>query len=240
MFSIERQEKILELLKQSRSVTVSKLAKQLYIGEATIRRDLDALEKSGLVKRTYGGAVLVEGLSSEIPLLMRENESRESKLSICRQASELVSDGNIIIMDSSSTTYGMIEFIAPKKDLTVITNGAKTAVSLAESHNRVYSTGGELRNSSLSYIGQHAREFISGIHADLLFFSCRGLSDDGYLYDSSPEEAELRQIMIARAKKTVLLCDSTKVGKKSFYRICKISEVSLIISDLPLPREYEF
>ena len=239
MFGIERQQEILDVLKERHSVTVNWLAKHLYIGEATIRRDLDILEKKGFVKRIYGGAILVGGSSSEIPLLLRETERRESKSIICAQAAELVNDGDIIIMDSSSTTFMLIDFLNNKKDLTIITNGAKTAIALAETQARVYSTGGWLRKNSLSYVGHQARNFIDGIYADILFFSCRGLSEDGFLYDAFPDEVECRQMMLAHAKMSVLLCDSSKIGKKSFHKICKASEVDKIICDQPLPEGVE-
>src|SRR5690554_5827583 len=104
MFTLERQQAILDLLKSNKSASVSDLSKRFFIGEATIRRDLDKLEKMGLIKRTYGGAVLIEGLDSEIPLFVRESEQKDLKVSIGKLAAQLVNDNDIIIIDSSSTS----------------------------------------------------------------------------------------------------------------------------------------
>ena len=229
MLGIERKMMILDILKKDRSVSVVKLAKTLYTSEATIRRDLDQLEKEQLIKRTYGGAALLEGLSAEIPLYVRETERQKEKDAIALAAANLVADGNILIMDSSSTTYGMVRFLAARKDLTVLTNGAKTAIKLGELHTRVFCTGGQLRENSLSYVGDSAVAFIQGYHADVLFFSCRGLVDGEGLYESSPEEAQLRRAMMRSAQTKVLLCDNSKLGSYSFNKICPLEEIDVLV-----------
>ena len=132
MFTIERQQGIVNLLKAKRSLTVTELSQKFFIGEATIRRDLERLEKKGLLKRTYGGAVLLDGLDSEIPLSIREIEQKDAKDVIGHMATKFVEDGYIIIMDSSSTVLKMAPHLKGKSKLTVITNGAKTAVDLGE------------------------------------------------------------------------------------------------------------
>jgi len=232
VLDIERRTQILLILKERKSITVARLSKQLYTSEATIRRDLNKLEKEGLVKRTYGGVVLVEGLSSEISLSMRETEQLQEKNAIGSVAATLVRDGDIIILDSSSTTGMMVKYLASKTDLTVLTNGAKTTIMLGELLNaNIYCTGGQLRKNSLSYIGEEARSFIARYRADTLFFSCRSLIFDDGLFDSSVEEAELRRTMLKSAKRKVLLCDNSKIGKYSFQKICKVEEIDTIISN---------
>lgn len=232
MFPLERRQNILNLLKTKKSVLVSELSQQFFIGEATIRRDLEKLEKKGFLKRTYGGAVLLEGLDSEIPLSIREIEQKDAKDSIGQLAARQVADGNIIIIDSSSTVLRMVPYLKAKNQLTVITNGARTAVDLGELlHVRVYSTGGMLRENSLSYIGEAARRCISSLNADILFFSCRAISMDKGLTDISEEEAELRRLMINSCQKTILLCDSSKFDKVSFNKICGFDAIDCLITD---------
>ena len=238
MLDIERRAQIMEILKENNSMSVVRLSKQLYTSEATIRRDLTKLENEGLVKRTYGGVVLIEGLKTEIPLSMREREQQESKNLIGKVAASLVRDGSIIILDSSSTTSNMVRHLAGKNNLSILTNGAKTAVMLGEGcHANIYCTGGKLRRNSLSFIGEEARAFIARYHVDTMFFSCRGLVFEDGLFDSSTEEAELRRAMIKSAKKRVLLCDSTKIGKHSFQRICNIQEINTIITNAQINTE---
>lgn len=232
MFAIERQQSIINFLKSKKSATVAELAKKFFIGEATIRRDLEKLEKKGMLKRTYGGAVLLEGLDSEIPLSIREIEQKDAKDAIGHMAAQLVEDGDIIIMDSSSTVLKMVSHLKVKSKLTVITNGAKTAVDLGELlHIKVYSTGGMLRENSLSYIGELARRCMDSFFVDTLFFSCRAISMDKGLSDISEEEAELRRLMIKSCKKVVLLCDNSKFGSVSFSKICDFDKISCVITD---------
>lgn len=242
MFTIERQQGIVNLLKARKSATVTELSQKFFIGEATIRRDLEKLEKKGLLKRTYGGAVLLEGLDSEIPLSVRETEQKDAKDVIGHMAAKLVNDGDIIIMDSSSTVLKMVSYLKGKDKLAVITNGAKTAVDLGEHlHIKVYCTGGMLRENSLSYIGEHARKCIDYYFADMLFFSCRAISMEKGLSDINSDEAELRRLMTNNCKKVVLLCDSSKFDKISFCKICDFDKINCIITNKkPSSRWIEF
>lgn len=232
MFAIERQQEIINIIKDKKSVSVAELSGHFFIGEATIRRDLEKLERMGVLKRTYGGAVLLEGLDSEIPLHVRETEQKQAKDVIGEIASSLVADGNIVIMDSSSTTLKMVPHLKLKSGLTVITNGAKTALELGENlHIKVYSTGGKLRENSLSYVGDIAKDCINRFFVDTVFFSCRALSMHSGLTDSSEDEALLRKCMMRSAKKAVLLCDHTKFDHVSFCRIADLDSIKYVVTD---------
>ena len=232
MFTLERQNEIFQYLKEQKSASISELSRQFFIGEATIRRDLDKLEKKNLIKRTYGGAVLVEGLNMEIPLSVREKEQASGKDHIGRLAAALVQEGDILIMDSSSTTYAMIPYLKQKDDVTIITNGVKTAATLGrELHTQVYCTGGKLRENSMSLVGQGAREYIRNFTAQRLFFSCRGITAENGAMDNSDEEAELRRVMMDRAETVYLLCDSSKCNRSAFYKICDLMRIHCFITD---------
>lgn len=232
MFTLERQNQIYEFIKTNKSASITELSKIFFISEATIRRDLDKLEKQNLIKRTYGGAVLVEGLNIEIPISVREKEQAFEKDKIGRLAASFVNDGDIIIMDSSTTTYAMIPYLKSKVDITIITNGVKTATSLGNTlHTRVYCTGGKLRENSLSLVGQGAQDYIRNFSAQKLFFSCRGITVQNGAMDNSEEEAILRKIMMECADRIYLLCDSSKLGKKAFYKICDLSSLDCIVTN---------
>jgi DeoR/GlpR family transcriptional regulator of sugar metabolism len=239
MFSIERHQAILNLLNSVKSITVKELSSKLQTGEATIRRDLAKLEKSGLLKRTHGGAVLDDNIQGEIPLTVRESDKETEKKLIAGHASNLINDGEFIILDSSSTTLRMIPYLKKINNLTVMTNGAKTAVDLANLQNiKVYSTGGLLREKSLSFIGQTANFFLNDFNADLLFFSCRALSMEKGLSDFDEQEAFMRKEMMKASKKTVLLCDHSKFDETSFYRIDSVNCLDTIITDIKPNRRW--
>ena len=240
MLNIERLDEILDYLKKYRSASVSNLSKKLHIGEATIRRDLEKLQSNGFVKRTYGGVVLVEGLDSEIPLYVREKDNIDAKNMIGRLAANLIQENSICILDSSSTTYHMIEYLKNRKNLTIITNGAKTAVALGQlKQSKIFSTGGKLREFSLSYIGNTAQSFVENFYVDKLFFSCRALSIEKGILDSSEEEAELRKVMLNHCNQAILLVDDTKFDNTAFYKICDLNIIDVIVTNKKLDLSYE-
>lgn len=233
-----RQEKILELLKNNDNISVSQIAYKLHVSEPTIRRDFTELAKRGIITKFYGGARINHiAPDSEIPFIFRENEKSSEKVEMGRKAATFVSDGMVILLDGSTSAFHIVPYLAPFKDLIVVTSGAKTAVALAEMNIRTYSTGGQMIIHSYSYIGEQAENFVRNINADLLFFSCHGLAEDGRMTDVSVEEANLRKVMFEHSKKKILLCDDSKFGKLYFYNMGHASIADTIISNKPLPFE---
>lgn len=232
----QRQEKILALLQEHPDIRVAELAKCLYVSEPTVRRDLTELDAAGLIHKVYGGAVLPDHADRSIPFVLRENEKSRAKAVMGRQAAELVSDGMVLLLDASTSAFHLIPYLSEKKELIVVTSGAKTALALAEAGICTYSTGGRMLIHSFSYVGSQAERFLADINADLAFFSCRGLSDDGEISDSSVEEVNLRRVMISRSRKSYLLCDGSKFGKTYFYTLCRADLLAGVISDRPLNR----
>lgn len=232
----ERQRRIIEVLQENPQITVKELARMLCFSEPTIRRDFTELHKKGIITKLYGGAVLNKrAADGEIPFAMRENEKSSGKSMIGKQAAKLVHDGAVIMLDGSTSAYHLVPYIADYKDIIVITSGAKTAVALAERDITTFSTGGKMIVHSYSYVGQEAEDFVRKINADILFFSCHGLSLDGMMSDPSVREANLRRVMMEKCKKKYLLCDGSKFGKVCFYNMGHVSEIDGIISDVEIP-----
>ena len=238
MWIEERQKQLMAYLANMPNITVRELSEKLHVSEPTVRRDLTELDARGLVQRIHGGALLRGGTADrEIPFLLRENERSLAKAQIGKLAAEHIEDGMVVMLDGSSSAYHLVPYLAGKKDLIVVTSGAKTAVSLAEANIRTFSTGGQMRIHSFSYIGADAENFVRKINADVLLFSCRGLDMDGTMSDRSIDEASLRRVMFAHAKKRILFCDKSKLGKRYFYNMGNLSEVDACICDAPLPKE---
>lgn len=230
----ERQQLILNFLSEDEGITVKELAEKLFVSEPTVRRDFTELESRGLINKRYGGARLRrEGIApdSEIPFFLRENERSPAKIAMGRMAASLVRDGMVLMLDGSTSAYNIVPFLVEFKDLIVVTSGAKTAVALAERNISTYSTGGQMLIHSYSFVGEQAESFVKRINADILFFSCRALSDDGRMTDVSVEEVNLRRAMFASAKRKYLLCDSSKLGKICFYNLGTLDEIDGVISD---------
>lgn len=238
MLIFQRHQQILDILELQRFVTVQQLCDQLYVSGATIRRDLAEMEKQGLITRVRGGAVAADGLKGDKPYLLRSGENREKKLALCRLAQGLVSDGATLLMDASSTAAMLAAMLSGVRGLSVVTNGLKTINALTEHTDaKIYCSGGLLLDAS-SMWGQTAISTISHYHADLLFFSCKGLDAVCGVTDSSEENAQIKRHMLRSAKKTVLLCDSSKLGRSYFCRICPPDDLDIIVTDAPPPPEF--
>ncbi len=233
----EREKLILEKLIKEKRVYVKKLAREIYASEPSIRRDLATLEKEGMLKRIHGGAILDESNTSrmKIPFLIRELEQSNEKLLIAEKASKLVKDGYTIMLDASSSAYSIIPFLSGKDNITIVTSGVKAITRAGEYGINTYSTGGHLLPSCLSLVGEEAYKTINSFNADIFFFSCRGLTEDGLLTDISIEEDAVRQLMMKRSKIKVLLCNSGKIGKKYMHTLCDENDIDYIISDIKLP-----
>ncbi len=232
MLALERRLELLQLLKKYKSVSIAQLAKEFYISEATIRRDLEKLEKQGQIKRTYGGAMFLQGMSSEIPIEVREKEHIKEKDTIGRLAAQFIKNSDIIMMDPATTTLSIVKYLDGVENLTVITNGIKTATQLAEAQQQnVYCCGGKLRENGLTLLGHHTEEFIKNYNAGKFFFSCRTFSYTEGPMDFSDDESRIKQVMISRTETVFLLCDSSKINKKAFCRVCPMEDIDYFITD---------
>lgn len=236
----ERQKRILEELRRTPELTVRELAKKLSVSEPTVRRDFTELHRKGFITKRYGGAILNVGAADrEIPFLLREQEKSTVKTVMGAKASELVQDGMVVMLDGSTSAYHLVPYLSKFKDLIVITNGAKTAVALAEHGVRTFSTGGQMITRSFCYVGEQAESFVRTINADLFFFSCHGLSETGQMTDRAIEEANLRKVMFASCRKKILLCDSSKFGKTYFYNMGNLCDIDALITEGDVPEEYQ-
>lgn len=231
MLIAERQQKILQILERQGGATVKELAKALFASAPTIRRDLTVLAENGLLKKVYGGAVPLTASNREIPLTLRAQSQNSAKDRMAQQAVSHVRDGMVILMDGSSSVNHIVRYLTDFKDLLVVTSGARTAIDLAEQNIPTLCTGGQMLNHSLSFVGYQAEEFVRRIHADLLFFSCCGLNDEGLLTDPAMEEAHIRQVMLRQARKKILLCDKSKLHQTFFYTLCHRDELDAVISE---------
>lgn len=230
----EREKIILETILKRKKVTVKELSTILFISEPSVRRDLASLEKQNLIKRIHGGAIIEETAVSKnkIPFLIREYEQSSAKLIIAQKAVEYIKDNDVVFLDASTSAFRLIPFLASKTNLTVVTNGVRALTSLAEYGINTISTGGRLVNSCLALVGEEAYRTIESINANVVFFSCRGLSSDGFLTDIAPEENFIRQKMIKNSAKAYLLCAQEKIGKKYYHNLCHKDDIDGIVSEI--------
>lgn len=236
----EREEKILNALLEKESMTTQELSAKLFVSVPTLRRDLIKLEQMGKIIRTHGGAQLINKAADEkIPFFLREQEQNDAKEIMAKKAAAFIRDGNIIMLDGSTSAYAIIPHLAAFKNLIVITSSAKSSFLLGRMGINNICTGGRMITRSLSYIGEEAESTVKRYNADVVLFSCRGLSMDGKLTDNSIEENSLRKVMLRHAKKRVFLCDSSKIDSMYLNNLCHLSDVDEIICEKPVPRTLE-
>lgn len=228
MLQPDRHNAIMKLLKERKNITAKELCSILYVSSATIRRDLAALEKKGLLTRSFGGAVLNEIFPGQIPLSVRSQSNVSEKKKIAAKAAAMVTPGETIFMDASTTTYFMLPYLRNVPDLTVITNNPQICLVLAEYKIRNYCTGGEMLNDSVAFGGSHAEQYIRKIRATSMFFSARGI-DESTITDSSILERDIKIAMMECSKRKIFLCDEHKSGKRFPYVIANVSDVDEII-----------
>ena len=167
MLAIERRNAILSKLYLDGKVIVSALSQEFDVTEETIRRDLDKLDKEGLVKKSYGGAVLVQNFSTDLPHSVRKKANVEAKQKIAEKISTLFQDGDCIMLDASSTALLLLNYIRNLKNITLITNSVEALIELSDKDDwNVFSTGGKLKKGSLSLVGPSAEKTIRSFHVD--------------------------------------------------------------------------
>lgn len=229
---MERRAEIIRLLEAHGSVRVATLAVRFGVTEETIRRDLEALEEQGVLQRTYGGAVRAGITPVESPVSRRELEHQEEKEAIAQKAAELVEDGATLFLDASTTVLALARALRGKQRLTIVTNGVRAVTELATRPGyTVISTGGLLRDSSLSFVGPLAERAVSQYHVDWAFLSCKGVTPEQGLTESNELEAQLKRLMVSHADRAVALVDSSKFGHVAFAAIAPISELNILITD---------
>ena len=232
MYQNERELEIRKILTQKGYVSVQELSQWLYASPSSIRRDLAAMEKQGLVKRSYGGAELVKNSSQILPFSTRAHQNIPAKKAMARKAAQMVPEGGIVFLDQSSSAFFVACELQGRSDLTVLTNNVEILSLLSQSKLEVLSCGGRLSHSNRNcLVGSDAQHAFAQLQADLLFFSSKALSSDGVIWDCDREEVCLRQTMMHHAKQRIFLCACEKFGQQAAYRQCSLAEIDAVITE---------
>ena len=237
MLSTKRHEKILSIIQERKTVTTAELQSLVYVSHSTIIRDLTELEKTGLIKRIHGGASVLVPKDIESSFTIRVNTNIDKKNDITNLASNYIENGCTIFIDSSSTLQTLIPRLKKFKYLTVITNGLNSALLLSKTTNaNIFFLGGQISANSNSSIGCMALNNLNNFNADLAFFSASGISNDD-ICEHSIEQAAIKKLMIQKAKKSILLCDSSKFGTMSQTTFASFRDIDYFITDTTPPKE---
>lgn len=237
MLSEERRRAILEILNREGRVLVLDLAKHFATSQVTIRKDLEGLHAHGLIHRTHGGALPArEGALEDPTLREKEKLHRSEKLRIADAAAGMVQEGQVVILDSGTTTTAIARALRGFHNLTIVTNAVNIAAELSGSPVDVILTGGTLRKNSFSLVGPIAEETLRRLNADLLFLGVDGFDVHYGLSTPNLLEAKVNRTMVEVAKRTVAVCDASKFGRRSLSLIAPPSALQEVITDRGIPK----
>jgi len=228
----ERHKYILNTLHKEGFVKVVDIAKKLDVTTVTVRKDLKALEEKGLLYRTHGSASPVNPHTADRNVKEKEKIRTKEKQLIGIFAARLIEEDDSIIINSGSTICAFAEQIEPKGRLTVVTSSIKATSILGEHEGiNVSQLGGTLRRSSMSVIGSYTLSFLENITCSKVFLGVDGIDPDFGVTTSNIEEAELNRAMMSVSLKTIVLCDSSKFGRKGFGKICNLDKIDVVVTD---------
>lgn len=230
-----RQQKIRAFLLEEGVVRVDGLAETLGVSVATVRRDLDAMEKAGDLRRVHGGAVPARERDDEPVFDDKAAIATQEKQAIAEAALGLIPDRATIYLDGGSTVLALARLLAARTDLTVVTNSLRVAQVLSANGPKMILTGGECRRLSQTFVGPLTCAVLDQVHLDLAFMGTIGISGAAGLTTTDPAEAFTKEHAISRASVVVLLADGTKFAKTSFIRFGGLETLDELITDRQPP-----
>ncbi|MFF8645887.1 DeoR/GlpR family DNA-binding transcription regulator [Streptomyces sp. NPDC015345] len=238
MYAPERQQEILRLARDGGRVDVLSLAEEFKVTAETIRRDLKALDRAGLVRRVHGGAIPAGRLDFEPDLAEREGTAADEKDRIARAAlAELPAEGSVVL-DAGSTVARLAAALPLESTLTVVTHSLPTAARLADHPGiQLHLIGGRVRQRTRAAVDAWALRAYGEIRADVLFLAANGFSAEAGLTTPDLAEAAVKRAAVAAARRVVLLADSAKHGQEHFARFGDLTDVDLLITDTGLAPE---
>ncbi|WP_179537044.1 DeoR/GlpR family DNA-binding transcription regulator [Actinopolyspora biskrensis] len=232
MYAEERQRMILERARAAGRVDVADLAGEFHLTYETVRRDLTALERHGVLRRVHGGAIPIERLGFEPSFGTRDSTMTEEKERIAKAAlAEVPADG-AILLDAGSTTGRLAEQLPADRELTVVTNSLTIAFTLSARPNvQLMVVGGRLRGRTLATVESWALQALQDTFVEVAFVGTNGVSVERGMTTPDQSEAMTKRAAIRSARRTVLLADHTKVGNDHFARVEGLKEVDTFVTD---------
>ena len=229
----ERRDAILRALLPSGAATVAELAAALGVSEMTIRRDLNALATQELVEKVHGGAVLARGGAAEPPFASKRRVNAAAKAAIAEAAVAMARDGMTVALSAGTTTWQVARRLRQGvRDLTFVTNSLNVAGALEENgwHSIVVS-GGSFRTPSDALVGPFANQILRQLNVDLLFLGVHSIDPKVGLTTPNIAEAETNRVLVASARRVVVVADSSKLGQVSLATFAGMDDVDVLITD---------
>lgn len=234
---LERRSQIAELIAQQKTVTNAELMERFDISIETVRRDLDDLERKGVLRKVYGGAVAYTALGGEPEYASRSELHNAEKNAIAAEAAKLIQPRDTIYLGVGTTVQAIVRHIKNIGELTVFTNALRTAVELSDIPGcTVILPGGQLRAKELTLSGFPAEENFEHFNVDKAFIGIGGITEAG-VTDFHIGEARLHKKLIENAGQAIVLTDSGKLGVRATNNVCPLEDIDLVITDSGASRQ---
>jgi DeoR/GlpR family transcriptional regulator of sugar metabolism len=242
MNAVERQNKIIEIVLKTGQVDIPDICEKFEVSEMTARRDLNELDRRGLLRRVHGGGIANLGRSYEPPFQTRVAKNDSEKKSIGQKAAELIFDGDSIALDVGTTTLEIVPGLRGKRNLTIVTSCLQIASRVVEklsleSNARLILTGGIIRPQELSMIGPIPEQVYQELHVDKAFIGIGGINlDDGFT-EYNIEDTQIKKSLIRSAREKIVVADGSKFGVTTFASVAPLTAVDKIVTDHNAPLE---
>ncbi len=239
MYAEERRQMICQSLETDGRVTVAELAHRYDVVTETIRRDLDALEASGLLTRVHGGAIAKRASDPEPDLATRLGTNTAAKKRIALAASSFLPKGQLksVLLDAGSTTLELVPYL-DGKDVQIVTNALGIAqAALTITVDRLDLLPGRVRGRTHAAVGVETVRALSRLHPDVAFIGCNGMSEAGFT-TPDVDEAAAKTAMVTQASRRIVLADSSKAGLNQLVCFAELSEIDVLVSDTGLSDSY--
>jgi DeoR/GlpR family transcriptional regulator of sugar metabolism len=227
----ERRQLLFDAIESAGVASIPDLAKRFHVARITITRDLQEMEREGLVRRVRGGAISVRGTSYEPPYSARETQALGEKRRIAERAVGLVHDGDSLLLDVGTTTLQVARALRGKRNLTILVTNLRAAIELASLPAiEVIVVGGKLRASELSMVGQLAEETLRRFQVDTAFIGTGGITIKHGLTEFNVDEAGTKRVMMSCARQRVALLDHSKLGKVMLTSVAPVTDLDVVIT----------
>lgn len=227
----QRIDSMMQYIKENKTVTLEQLCDQFDVSKNTVRRDIPEILESGEFKKIYGGITFSPNTYLK-SFSERHVTNLAAKQQIAEKAAEFVTDGDIIFIDSGTTTYHMIEFLKEKKDITILSHSLEVFTrSALYPELRVVSLPGDLDHKTLSFAGLNTTKYLENYNISKAFIATAGLSAENGLTNSAPKEFEIKQTILAKSRENYVLADHTKFHHASLLTFSNFDNVHAVITD---------
>lgn len=237
-----RQARLVEAVRERGFISVVEIAASLSVSEMTIRRDLDELEREGLLVRTHGGALAPEGVGDhaidreEPAFEARLRHNQAAKQRIADLAAGLLDGSQTVALDVGTTTYLLAQLVAARPGLKVFTSSLRAASLLSRGTCDVYMPGGQIRGDEMSLCGPTAISQFEQLWFDIALIGVSGITAGG-IFDYSFDDSELKRVYLRRSTRKVLLCDGSKFHRMSLVQVADFHDIDMLVTDVAPPAD---